>query len=140
MKSSVAIKPIPGATTKGMKHHVKGCLGDNSPGSTILHVGTNNLQNKESTEDIANDIMDVAVSIRNEKTNIFVSGLTVRNDRLNNKRKNVNSLLKHKCDEEKICFADNTNINVGVLNNSGLHLNKRGTMRLINNFCFSLAK
>ena len=30
MKSSVAIKSIPGATTKGMKHHT-GCLEDNSP-------------------------------------------------------------------------------------------------------------
>ena len=30
MKASVAIKSIPGATTKGMKHHI-GCLEDNSP-------------------------------------------------------------------------------------------------------------
>ena len=140
MKSSVAVKSIPAATTKGMKHHVKGCLEDNSPDSIILHVRTNNLKNKESVEDIANDITDVAISIRNEKTNVFVSGLTVRNDRLNGKRKNMNSLLKHKCDEEKICFVDNTNIDVGMLNNSGLHLNERGTTRLFNNFCFSLAK
>ena len=84
--------------------------------------------------------MDVAISIRNEKINVLVSGLTIRNDRLNDKGKNVNSLLKRRCDEEKICFVDNTNINVGMLNNSGLHLNERGTTRLVNNFCFSLAK
>ena len=30
MKSSVAVKSIPGATTKGMKHHIKGCLEGNS--------------------------------------------------------------------------------------------------------------
>ena len=54
MKSSVAVKSIPGATTKGMKHHIKGCLEDNSLDSIILHVGTNNLKNKESVEDIAN--------------------------------------------------------------------------------------
>ena len=58
--------------------------------------------------------------------NVFVSGLTVRNDRMNGKRKNVNSLLKRKCDEEKICFVDKANISVGVLNKSGLNLNKRG--------------
>ena len=69
-----------------------------------------------------------------------MSGLTVRNDRLNGKRKNVNNLLKRRCDEEKICFVDNTNINVGMLNNSGLYLNERGTTRLVNNFCLSLAK
>ena len=67
MKSSVAVKSIPGAITKGMKHHIKGFLEDNSPDSIMLHVGTNNLKNEESAEDIANDIMDVAIIIRDEK-------------------------------------------------------------------------
>ena len=67
MKSSVAVKSIPGATTKGMKHHIKGCLEDNSPDSVILYVGTNNLKNKESVEVIGNDIMDIAIFIRNDK-------------------------------------------------------------------------
>ena len=75
--------------------------------------------------------MDVAIFIRNEKTNIFVSGLTVLNDRWNNKGKNVDSLLKRRCDEEKICFVDNANINVGMLNNSSVHLNERETTRLV---------
>ena len=134
MKSSFAVKSIPGATTKGMKHHVKRCSEDNFPDSIIFHVGTNNLKNKESVEDIVNDILDVAISIRNEKNNVFVSGLTARNDRLNDKRKNENSLLKRKCDEEEIYFVDNTNINLGMLSNSGLNLNERGTTRLVNNF------
>ena len=56
MKSSGAVKSIPGATTKGMKHHIKGCLEDNSPDSVILHVGTNNLKNKEFVEDVTNDM------------------------------------------------------------------------------------
>ena len=87
MKSSVAVKSIPGATTKGTKHHIKGCLEDNSPDSIILHFGTNNVKNKESIQDIANDVMDIAIFIRNEKTNVFVTGLTVRNDRLNDKER-----------------------------------------------------
>ena len=129
MKSFVAVKSIPGATTKGMKYHIKGCLEDNFPDSIILHVRTNNLKNKESVEDIANDIMDVSIFVRDEKTNVFVSGLTVQNDRLNDKGKNANSLLKRRFSEEKIRFVDNTNIDVGMLNNSGLHLNERGTTR-----------
>ena len=56
MKPSVAVKSIPDATTKGMKHHIKGCLEDNSPDSVILHVGTNNLKNKEFVEDVTNDM------------------------------------------------------------------------------------
>ena len=55
MKSSAAVKSILGATTKGIKDHIKGNLEDNSCDSIILHVGTNNLKNKESVEDIADD-------------------------------------------------------------------------------------
>ena len=55
MKSSVPVKSIPGATTKGMKHHIKESLEGNSPDSIILHVGTNNHKNTESAEDIANE-------------------------------------------------------------------------------------
>ena len=62
---SVAVKEIPGATTKGMKHQIKECLEDID--SIILHVGNNNHKNKESAEHIANDIMDVAIFIRNKK-------------------------------------------------------------------------
>ena len=79
MKSSVAVKSIPDATTKGLKHHIKGCLEDNSPDSIILHAGINNFKNKETAEDITNGVMDVAVFITKEKANVFVSGLTVRN-------------------------------------------------------------
>ena len=45
--------------------------------------------------------MDIAIFIRNEKPNVFLPGLTVRNDRLNDKEKSVNSLLKRRCDKEK---------------------------------------
>ena len=45
--------------------------------------------------------MDIAIFIKNEETNVFASGLTVQNDRLNDKGKSVNSLLKSRCDEEK---------------------------------------
>ena len=65
-----------------------------------------------------------------------MSVLTVLNDRLNDKGNNVNSLLKRKCDEEKTCFVvDNTNINIGMFNNSDLHLNEQRTTRFVNNFC-----
>ena len=76
MKFPVAVKSFPGATKKGMKHHIKGYLQANSPDSIILHVGTNDLKINESAEDIINDLMDVAMFIRNEKTNVFVSGVT----------------------------------------------------------------
>ena len=58
MKSTVHVKSIPGSTTKVMKHHVREIFKDNSPDTVILHFGTNNLKNNESTKDIATDIMN----------------------------------------------------------------------------------
>ena len=84
--------------------------------------------------------MDLEISIKNEKTNVLMYGITVQNDRVNDKGKNVNSLLKRKCGDEKICLVDNTKVPVSMLKNSGLHLNERRTTHLVNNFCFSLAK
>ena len=140
LKSTVAVKSIPGATTKDMKHHVRGCLEDNSPDTVILHFGTNNLKNNENAEDIATDIMNLAISVKKQKKTVVVSGITFRNDKFNDKGKNIDSLLKRKCEEEKIVFVDKANITVSMLNHSGLHLNERGTTRLVNNLCSSLAK
>ena len=130
IKSIVHVKPIPGGTTKGMKHHVKGCLEDNYPDTAVLHFGNNNLKNNESAEDIATDIMNLAISVKNEKKTVVVSGTTVRNHKFNHKGKNVNSLLKRKCEVEKIAFVGNSNITVSMLNHSGLHLNESGTTRV----------
>ena len=140
MKSTVHVKSIPGSTTKVMKHHVRGFFKDNSPDTVILHFGTNNLKNNESTKDIVTDIMNLAISVKKEKKNCSTLCIIVRNDKLNDKGKNVNSLLKRKCEVEKIVFVNNSNIIVSMLNHNGLHLNERRTTRLVNNFCSTLAK
>ena len=93
---------------------------------------TNNLKNNESAQDIATDLMNLAISVKNEKKTVVVSGITVRNDRFNDKEKNANRLLKRRCEVEKITVC--------MLNHSGLHLNERGTTRLVNNLCSTLAK
>ena len=95
-----------------MKHHVRGCLEDNSPDTAIIHFGTNNLKNNESVEDIATDIMNLAISVKNEQETVVVSGVSVRNDKFNDKGKDVNHLLKRICEVEKIVFVDNSNITV----------------------------
>ena len=140
MKSTVHVKSIPGATTKCMKHHVRGSLKGNSLDTAIIHFGTNDLKNNESAEDIATDIINIAISVKNENESVVVFGITIRNDKFNDKGKNVNHLLKRRCEAENILFVDNSNITVGMLNHSGLHLNEHGTTRLINNLCSTLAK
>ena len=57
-------------------------LEDNSPDTAVLHFGTNNLKNNENAENIATDILNLAISVKNEKKTLVVSGITVRNDKL----------------------------------------------------------
>ena len=45
--------------------------------------------------------MSLAISVKNEKNTIVVSGITIRFDKFNDKGKQVNSLLEQKCDVGK---------------------------------------
>ena len=84
--------------------------------------------------------MNLAISVNSEKKTVVVSGITIQNDKFNGKGKNVNRLLKRRCEVEKIVFVNNSNTTVRMLNHSGLHLNERGTTRLVNNLCSTLIK
>ena len=65
----------------------------------------------------------------------------IRNDKLDKKRKEVNDYIKKQCLTNHLFFIDDENINLGMLNKSGLHLNENGMVkRLVNNFCFSMTK
>ena len=140
MKTTVSVRCILGATTNAMKHHLKGCLEDTSPDNLILHHGTNNLKSDDNSEKIASDIVDLGLSVKNEKTMVYISSLIIRNDKLDKKRKEVNDFIKQQCLTNHLCFIDNENINLRMLNKSGLHLNENGTKRLVNNFFFSMTK
>ena len=67
MRSTVSVRSIPGAKTKGMIHNVKGCLEDTSPDFIILHHGTNDLNSNSTSEEIANKILNLAASIKTSK-------------------------------------------------------------------------
>ena len=135
MKSNVAVISVPDASTNGMIHYVKGCLEDISSDTVILHHGTNDLKSGNTSEKIATDRVNLALTIQSEKTKVFISGLTTTNDNLDKKRKEVNQSLERKFLVEKLGFIDNQKINLKILNQSGFHLNEYGTRRLVNNFC-----
>ena len=110
-----------------MKHHVLGCLEDESPDTILLHYGTK-------------DLRSVALSTKNRKNTVYLSELTVRNDKYDRKGKEVNVILKKKCNDKNLSFIDNGNINPHMLNKSGLCLNEYGTTQLVNNFCYRMKK
>ena len=123
-----------------MAHHVKGYLGGISPDIVILHHGTNDLKSGDTSEKTATAIIKLALTIQIEKNKVFISGLTIGNEFLHKRRKEVNKILESKCLVEKLSFIDNQNINLKMLNQSGLDLNEYGTRRLANNFYYKIVK
>ena len=135
--STVSVRSIPGATTKGMIHHVKCCLEYTSPDFIILHHGTNDLNDNSTSEEIADKTLNLAASIKIRKNQVFVSSLVIRNDKLNKKGNEINELLKNKYGIRQLSFIDYKNISLGMSSKSGVHLNENGTTHLVNNFCHS---
>ena len=138
MRSTVSVRSIPGATTKGMMHHVKGWLEDTSPDFIILHHSTNDLNGNSTSEEIADKILNLAASIKTSKIKVFVSSLVIREDKLNKKVNEVNELLKNKCGIRQLTFVDNKYISLSMLNKSGTHLNENGVTCFVNIFCYSM--
>ena len=139
MTSTVSVRSVPGATTKGMINHVKGCLDNKSPDFNTLHHGTNDLNGNSRSGEIPDKVLNLTASIKTSKNQVFVSGIVIRKDKLSKKGNEVNELLKnYKCGIRQLFFIDNKNISLGILNESGIHLNEYGTMGLVNNFYYSM--
>ena len=121
-----------GANIAAMKHHIKPCL-ESKPEKIILHVGTNDLCNKEATE-IAEGIIEVGQLIKQEsrKTEIIISQIVNRTDKAGMTKKitEVNELLEHYCKLNKWALIKHSNIESNHLNSYGLHLNRSGTAML----------
>ena len=122
-----------GATTLDMWDYVNPSRRRN-PDLFILHTGTNDLRSGKQPEDIANEIIELALDIRTGENEVAISELVIRNDKLNEKGKKVNECLKAKTSQHNLGFVEHHNITKEYLNNGGLHLTEDGDDLLSNNF------
>ena len=80
-KHVTTVKSIPGATTEGMIHHVKGCMVDFVSDIVLLHCGTNDLKKDFTPQKIAQNILKLAEEIFDGgKRDVLVSGIINRGD------------------------------------------------------------
>ena len=134
----VFVKHFSGATTNHMFSYVQPSKEFNN-GLVILHCGTNDLRSEKPPLEIANEIMDLALEVKTNLNEVMVSGIVPRRDKLNDKGKEVNNILQSLCVSKNFHYIDNSNINCDYhLNNSGLHLNMRGTYILESNFVHAI--
>ena len=133
-ETNVYVKSFSGATTECMYDYVKPSL-KYKPDVVILHTGTNDLRREDEPVTIVNNIIELVKNIHSDTTNVIISGITARNDKLQDKVNRVNSLLETECNKRNIGFIKNENIDPGNdLNRSKLHLSRRGTSKLAINF------
>ena len=130
-KHKVRVRSFSSAKVKCMKDYIKPCIREEHH-HVILHVGTNNLSSEQNAERIAKSIVDLAKLSVNDHCSVSISSIVPRNDEWNNKAQEVNSFLKNMCTNIDIDFIDNTKvINARKhLNNSKLHLNLKGSVKL----------
>ena len=125
-KKHVVIKHLSGTKIEDMKHYVKPTQ-EKQPAQIIIHVN--------HSDEIANEIVQFANSIKKSKNNVLVSSIVSRKDQFNNKAKERNENLKDKCEEHNLQLIQHHNINPFRHTNAKvLHLNNYGDKQLTRNF------
>ena len=123
-------KSFPGAKTDDMKFYVKPSV-KHAPNLIFLHSGTNDLRSKQSAAEIAENIIQLAASMKSVETEVIFSSIIRRGDAFNNKASEVNELMAKMCRERDIGYLDNSNIDYEHLQGGGkfggIHLTERGT-------------
>ena len=129
------VKSFSGATVADMVDYSRPTV-RKEPDLIVLHAGTNDLRSNKTAENIASDIIKLALELKSEKNDVMISSLVFRDDtaELNDKGKAVNLILKAECECYNLLFIDHSNIQKQHLNGSKLHLNYKGTIALANNF------
>ena len=133
-KYVTTVKPIPGATTEGMNHHVKCCMVDfYPPDIVLLHCGTNDFN--LTPQKITQNILKLAEEVSDGgKRDVLVSGIINRGGDYHAKVPKVNEFLSEIRTRKNVKDVDNGNIGLDMLNRSKLHLNRFGTIQLAKNY------
>ena len=132
------IKSFPGANCVELNHYIDFSLKKDRPDCVVIHVGTNELTNKQQKDNgvIANEIVETARKCRRNGVNdIFISGIVNRASfDATRKLKDINDKVRDICIKEGYHFICNESITKEYLWKDGIHLLDEGTVLLANNF------
>ena len=133
-KYRINVKTFRGARAEHMYSYMEPTIEMGVDGVIIL-CGTNNLRD-ESPEVVAKKIVNLAMHASNRVEQVAVSSIVRSTDsmELDQKRREVNVLLKQLLEQCKIDYIDQDNISANDLDRWGLHLNYSGNNILTGNF------
>ena len=117
-----------------MYDHLQSTLRAFSPGLFIIHNGNNDQPLNKASNKIAEEILNLAKSVKKTSSNIVISSIVTREDDCKTKVDKVNKMLEEICGKKGIPLIRNDNINPKRrLNRSRLHLNDTGVTVLVRN-------
>ena len=138
-ESSVTVMKHPGCSTEDMTDYIKP-IARKKPDTILLHVGTNDLTKGINTMKNVRKCVEAIRELDNsENIQIGFSSIMHRSDKDFSKEiSELNVKLKKYCLGRGFIYIDNDNVNESCLNNSKLHLNKKGTNLFSKNILTSL--
>ena len=130
----VKVRKYPGDNTEDLIDHVKPII-RKKPDLIIVHFGTNDITAGKDTDKNTQKVIDM-VKAESPDTEFAVSLCTVRKDKQGFAKKvdSHNAILREVATRNNVYLIDNKNIDDTGLGMKKLHLNRKGTSFLANNF------
>ncbi len=105
---NIYVETYRGSNTEAMSHHIRPCVA-RKPDQIILHVGTNDIRDKQTNE-IVNGILEIEEIIKKESptTNVVISELIHRTDKAEFSQKvdEVNEMLAKACQRRNLNYIE----------------------------------
>lgn len=129
-----------GKKARHFKYYVPAHMGEDKPDTCVIIAGGNDLQDRTPVLQIANDIIDAALTCKNHgATNIIISSVLPREDpTCHSKRDELNQLLFDLCVIHNFVYMDNWNMSSRHICRDGVHLNSSGDSQLLFNLLWYL--
>ena len=125
LQATMRKKFFPGGKAKELAHYLQPTFEAMKPDVFILHVGTNDLQERNfDAKTLLTDIIRICQDARDKGVNtIFVSSIIARKDlSLQRRLDEINLILENDCKENGFIFISNENIMHEHICNDGVHL------------------
>ena len=129
------MRPHPSATTVDICDYIKSEL-CHKPNVIIIHCGTNDIENEINTvKKIKKLVKEIDEYDKQNPPKVVISSLIKRYDHdFNDDIANIKEKLQRFCNSKVLTSIDNKNIDRSCLNKGKLHLNRRGSSYVANNF------
>ena len=134
-KNIIKMRCHPGATSIDICDYIKPALRQ-KPDVVIVHRGTNDIPNNINTvKKIKKLVKEIEENNHENILQVVISRIIKRYDQdYNEEIQSINDKLQPFCTSKGLPFIDNNNIDKSCLNKGKLHLNRRGSSFLANNF------